>query len=616
MPVVGGRRRWLLLASSAGFLLIILHLLSGSSDFLDRVPIPGREHSDESLESSGFGLQYEPVDNHPISVLIAEADKRWREYEDSRSLTFKETVSKYRRRYNRHPPPGFVTWYRYARDKNVHNIDDFDQVMDDIRPFWAVPPKVLRNLAAHMWENEKDGVETIHIRNHAVVKISNNQNGWRADTTATLIEKFIDHLPDMDIATNRLDQPRVVVPWNDLQDLLDKESKSRIMIPDANDGFTANMTGLTNLATDKEKDNSTREDAGWYGASGQQYMDIAKTACPPESYAAGSKTMLKAEESWKDPHGGVVTNFNLSTDLCTIGPDLQDKHGFLFTASTILATKRLVPIFSECKVSVNNDILFPANMYWKRDDRYDYNSHGDVNWKHKKDAMIWRGVTSGGTQLADNWQGMHRQRLVQMLNGTFMAQTNVSMLSEKVFNKAIQPGEYQNFTTFNPSSFLRNHTDVGFVETWGCIPDCSFYDHVFELRPETQLTQQFQYKYLVDVDGHSFSGRWHAFLESRALGIKATIFREWHDSRLFPWRHFVPMDNRFIDLYTILTYFIGIGTRAEAIDGHVFVPKHDEEAKRLALQGSEWSSKVLRRDDIEVRLNLRLTSVFTLLVSE
>ena len=603
MPVVGGRRRWLLLASSAGFLFAILHLLSGSSEILDRVPIPGRKHSDESLESSGFGPQYEPVDSHPISVLIAAADKRWREYEESRSLTFKETVSKYRRKCNRHPPPGFVTWYRYARDRNVHNIDDFDQIMDDIRPFWAVPPKVLRSLAAHMWERENDGVETIHIRNHAIRKISDDEKGWRAKTMATLIERFVEYLPDMDLATNRLDQPRVVVPWDDLQGLLKRESQSRIMIPDAIDSFTTNMTGFTNLAVGKEKDNGTREDPGWYGASGGQYMDIAKTACPPESYANGNKAMSEAEKEWKESHRGVVTNFNLSTDLCTIGPDMQDKHGFLFTASSIQATKRLVPIFSECKVSVNNDILFPANMYWKHDDRYDYDSHGDVNWKYKKDSMIWRGVTSGGVQLADNWQGMHRQRLVRMLNGTFMAERNVSMLSEKVAEKAIQPGEYQDFARFNPSSFLHNHTDVGFVESWGCIPNCSFYDDVFEMKPEIKLTDQFKYKYLVDVDGHSFSGRWHAFLESRALGIKATIFREWHDSRLFAWSHFVPMDNRFSDLYTILTYFIGVGTRAEAIAGGAFVPKHDEEAKRLALQGREWASKVLRREDIEVSVS-------------
>ena len=68
------------------------------------------------------------------------------------------------------------------------------------------------------------------------------------------------------------------------------------------------------------------------------------------------------------------------------------------------------------------------------------------------------------------------------------------------------------------------HTDVGFVDLWGCIPNCSFYDDVFSRKPQTSLTSQFRSKYLIDVDGHSFSGRWHAFLQSRSLGFKATIF--------------------------------------------------------------------------------------------
>ena len=113
----------------------------------------------------------------------------------------------------------------------------------------------------------------------------------------------------------------------------------------------------------------------------------------------------------------------------------------------------------------------------------------------------------------------------------------------------------------------------------------------------------------MDVDGHSFSGRWHAFLESKSLGIKATIFREWHDSRLFAWRHFVPMDNRYDDVYSILTYFIGFGKAGEepvSNDGSItrpYVARHDSEAKRLADQGREWAKKVLRREDIEVSID-------------
>ena len=566
---------------------------------LGNIRIPGRPkkpwHSDEKAEAPLV-----PVDNHPIAMLMQEADKAFRNYEDGRSKSFRETVATYRGKYGRHPPPGFKDWYQFARKKNVHNIDDFEQIMDDLRPFWAVEPKVLRNLAANMWRDDEQGVSGIHIRNHKVVR--ETKDGWRSHALVSLVKKFVKYLPDMDIAMNKLDQPRVVVPWEDMQALLQKEAESRRTPPETMNEFSIGMDGFLNVTV--EDDGGEKEDPGWYPAHGKQYMDIVKTACPPESPAGeNGTTVAEAEGIYKDRLGGLITNFNRSTDLCTVGPQLANKHGLLFSSSTMIPTKRLVPIFGECKVSVNSDILFPANMYWMNDKRYDYDGKYDNAWEDKKDVMLWRGVSSGGTQTTENWREMHRQRLVMHVNSTEMTGKDVRILTEQPEKK----GEYENYREFHPATFAAKHTDVGFTETWGCVPDCSFYNDVWTLKNGVDLPEQFKNKFLVDVDGHSFSGRWHAFLESKALGIKATIFREWHDSRLFAWRHFVPMDNRYDDIYTLLTYFLGIGTSPETRmtapineNGKAYVARHDTEGKRIADQGREWAKKVLRRDDIEV----------------
>ena len=564
-----------------------------------RLPLPRLTrkpwHSQEKVEGP-----YEPRDAHPISQLMAEADKVWAAYENSRSTTFRQTVSKYRRKYGRHPPPGFKEWYQFARKKNVHNIDDFEQIMDDLRPFWAIEPKKLRNLAANMWRNKEDGVAGIHIRNHEVVKHTNQS--WRSETLITLIKKIIKYLPDMDIAMNRLDQPRVVVPWEDMQAHLKKEVDTRRIPPEVDPDFTKGLDNLLNITSEEEP--SDKEDPEWFPAHGKQYMDTAKLACPPESHARNNNLpKADVEAQYKNRLGGIVTNFNLSSDLCTVGPEIRDQHGFLYAGSTVIPTKRLVPIFGECKVNVNSDILFPANMYWKHDDRYDYDEkHDNLDWDHKQDSMIWRGVTSGGAQNEKNWQKMHRQRLVKLLNSTEMTNQEVRILTEQPEKQ----GEFENYRQFHPSNFAANHSDVGFTGTMSCVPDCAFYDDVFAIKPTAPFPEQFKHKFLVDVDGHSFSGRWHAFLESKSLGIKATIFREWHDSRLFAWRHFVPMDNRYDDVYTILTYFLGVGTppgqEVEGPQDKAYVMRHDAEGRRLANQGREWAKKVLRRDDIEVRL--------------
>ena len=524
------------------------------------------------------------------------ADKAWTQYEESRSTTFKETVAKYRRKYGRNPPPGFRDWYRYARDKGVHNVDDFEQIMDDLRPFWGVEPAVIRSLAAHMSTNADDGLSGIHIRNHKIWKVSHEN--WRAETFVKMLKKFVKFLPDMDIAMNRLDQPRVVVPWDDMQKLLAKEVASRRILPEAPAEWSTNMTGF--LGSEDEPLITNPE---WFSKPGEQYMLIAKEACPPESHARNSNSSMSSAESlYKEQQGGFISNFNRSSDLCTVGPEIQDKHGFLFASSTVVASKKLLPVFGECKVNVNSDILFPANMYYKGDERYDYNPEFDYKWEDKVESMIWRGVTSGGTNTPENWKEMHRQRLVLLSNSTVMADKEVRIMSQET----AKPGSYRNYNRFKPSAFAEAHTDVGFTEGASCIPDkCPFYADVWTYKKGTSLSSQFKNKFVVDVDGHSFSGRWHAFLQSRSLGIKSTIFREWHDSRLFAWRHFVPMDNRYDDLYSILTYFVGLGSPQNAgRNEEPYVQRHDFEGRKLAQQGREWASKVLRKEDLEVRFHI------------
>ncbi|KAL3423370.1 capsular associated protein [Phlyctema vagabunda] len=603
----GKRRLFLLLAAVAfAILLVNLSLLWGSDlqSKINHITIPGSGKSGQDTppdpnlpkipswfhDNGAFEEQAGIDDQHPIVELMKQGDAVWTEYEESRSTTFKQTVDKYRKKYGRHPPPGFRDWYKFARDKGVHNVDDFEQIMDDLRPFWGVEPAVIRSLAAHMHENEKDGISGIHIRNKKVWKLTNGN--WRAETFATMVKPFIEFLPDMDIAMNRLDQPRVVVPWDDMQAHLVKEQESRHLVPETLPEFTKNISGLYREADS----NPVKTDAGWYSAPGQQYMLIAKEACPPDSHARDpSSTLAAAEALYKDPRGGFITNFNRSSDLCTIGPEIENNHGFLFAPSTVIASRRLVPVFGECKVNVNSDILFPANMYYKNDERYAYDPTYDYDWDDKKDNMIWRGVTSGGTNTADNWMRMHRQRLALITNGTVVKDKEIRIMAQNSAN----PGAYENYGKFNASEFAFEHTDVGFTEPFACVPDCKFYDGVWSYKSMTTLSEQFKNKFLIDVDGHSFSGRWHAFLQSKSLGIKSTIFREWHDSRLFAWRHFVPLDNRYDEIYSILTYFIGSG-KPPSTDTEPYVQRHDFEGRKLGRQGREWAEKVLRREDLEI----------------
>ncbi|KAJ5682247.1 hypothetical protein N7462_005412 [Penicillium macrosclerotiorum] len=506
-------------------------------------------------------------DRHPIEGLINEANQQWEQYETSRSTTFRETVAKYRQTYGRHPPPGFKEWYQFARKHDIHNVDDFQQITGDLRPFWAIPPKQIRQMAAQL--QSSTGMAGVRIRDHKVVSES---EGWRVETLSASVSRLAKYLPDMDIAMNVMDQPRVMVTFEDIQKYLEIEKNTRSTPGDATDLFTKDMDNFY----DEKVDVKETLDPEWFSIAGKPYMDDL---------------------------GGFISNFTASSDLCTVGPTISDQHGFLFTASSNVITRKLLPVFGECKVSVNNDILFPANMYFMKDKRYVYNSKYDYEWEDKADSLLWRGVTSGGVQLADNWWHLHRQRFVQMANATEMDSKKVSILSKD------NSGPYRGISDFNAAEFASSFFDVGFTEAWGCIPNCSFYDNVWTYKKPKAFSEQFKSKYLVDIDGHSFSGRWRAFHQSKSLGLKATIFREWHDSRLFAWRHFVPMDNRYDDLYSLMTYFIGLHPPAaeDALSSHgPYVPRHDFEAEVIATQSREWAHRALRNEDLDIYLYLLL----------
>ncbi|KAK8130268.1 glycosyl transferase family 90 domain-containing protein [Apiospora kogelbergensis] len=115
------------------------------------------------------------------------------------------------------------------------------------------------------------------------------------------------------------------------------------------------------------------------------------------------------------------------------------------------------------------------------------------------------------------------------------------------------------------------------------LPTCSYSSPFFDLVKPKSMAKQYKYKYLPDIDGNSFSGRWRGFLRSTSCPLKATVYTEWHDDRLVPWVHFVPFDNTFMDIYAIMEFFL---------EGH------DAQGRRIADEGSRWASQVMRRDDM------------------
>ena len=341
------------------------------------------------------------------------------------------------------------------------------------------------------------------------------------------------------------------------------------------------------------------------------YYPIARRGCHPDSLARKAEVMsdwthspvLSLQHAAPHSYRGYVSNWTLATDICH-QPDLQALHGYFIEPLTIRSAKELFPLFGGSKLATNNEILLPAPKYWDQDDdRFQAADYGP-EWALKKDELIWRGAATGGRNHKDNWKGFHRQRLVSMVNGSEVrkAETwenlpqNFQLPSPYYDIKAARNGHL--------GDWLETFSNVALVDP-NCSPQiegadrCEYIGDSQVAVAGMQLAEQFRSKYLPDIDGNSFSGRYRTFLLSKSLPIKATVFKEWHDSRLLPWKHFVPMDNRLQEIYGIMEYFLGYGGFEDEDDSNKAMAR-DAAAEKIATEGQAWAEQVLRTEDMQI----------------
>ncbi|EWZ31661.1 hypothetical protein FOCG_14498 [Fusarium oxysporum f. sp. radicis-lycopersici 26381] len=522
---------------------------------------------------------------HPIDKLINDGGKRYKDILSRESHTLEEAAQAYRKRRGRHPPPGFDKWWDFAKQNNAIVVEEFwDQVYHDIDPFWGVPQPIIRK-EAYSFEM------SIHIRNGK----ANSTSDWFWTLIWLDMIRSIEHMvPDLDMPLNAMDEPRLVVPWEDIDGYMTKGAASRSLWP-----AKEVVSEFQKLPTAGRHDRDVRIPfKRWEKTS--PYWPIARRGCPPDSPARQAPLKesfnhppeIDISNAEKHSFAGYVSNFTLSSEICH-QPDLQGLNGLLINPISVSSTKVLFPMFGGSKLAINNEILLPPPIYWKGEDRFT-GGEDDVEWQNKGNTVVWRGVATGGKNKPENWRGFHRHRFVSMLN-----QTKVSAVEhgkEKPENFVLPSEQYNLHAQADGrlGEWVGEWSEVGFVDLM-CSPSeedgrCWYTDHYFAKVDGMDMHEQFDYKYVPDIDGNSFSGRYLGFLNSTSLPIKATLFREWHDSRLVPWVHFVPMDNRFQDFYGIMEYFRGYGETSG----------HDKAAQRIALEGKEWANKVLRKEDMQI----------------
>ncbi|KAJ7138127.1 glycosyl transferase family 90-domain-containing protein, partial [Mycena epipterygia] len=260
-----------------------------------------------------------------------------------------------------------------------------------------------------------------------------------------------------------------------------------------------------------------------------------------------SKALAVTEKIPFDVSPHPTSDFFRERTGCNI---LRRPEGFTATANDDSAcfTIDLYPMLSMAKVSpCFADILFPIEYYYDRSwwsGKFAYPNN--IEWSDKLSKIYWRGTSSGGQIFGSN---------------------------------------YHTFTRFKLVDFARQNSDLIDVamttfanELCGSECDRETIIHEYNITGNgAPREEEYMYKYLLDVDGTTFSGRYLGLLRSGSLVFKATVFEEYFNDWLRPFEHYIPVLPDLSDLMEKLEWAIS----------------HDAEARMIQERGREISQRLM-----------------------
>lgn len=559
--------------------------------------IPGTRVSTRSGEHIHDLQQVEPTSPHqfalsgvhPIKYLMDNAETQFAELRSRQSRTLAEAVAEYGRRYQLPPPPGFDRWFEFAAKRGVQLIDEFDTIHDSFLPFWALKPSTIRTRVTEALGFENNGLIALLIRDGRAIKIQGGPD-WQRSALVGMIKEFVHFLPDMDIAFNVHDEPRIVVPHDELTRMVNVAVKEAIPTVLAN-------SNLRNSFSERPEDMSSgkiikeAKVSRFNEYAHQNTWGPCRLSCSPDSASRAIEDNVSDNyTSYALGELGFIYNHTAFSDICN-SPSFRRSYGFFDRPNAFKISHELIPIFSQSKISSFQDILYPSPWYWSgtvsTDDlgmshmkaQVEYMKNKDMPWSQKEDKFWWRGSTTGGFSRAGGWRRQHRQIFVAHINALDDAKIMIHQGIDST--PAWKVGETHRQT-------YSNLMDIRFSGVGQCDPgDCDAQKEFFSLAGGVDMQEAWRYKYLLDIDGNAFSGRFYAFLQSNSLVYKVAIFREWHQEWLKPWLHYIPLSLKGGEHVEGVRYF------AEEAEGQ-------EQGPKLAQAGQDWANKALRSVDFEV----------------
>ncbi|UKZ81405.1 hypothetical protein TrVFT333_009177 [Trichoderma virens FT-333] len=555
-----------------------------------------------------FGSPTTSLIDTAIKSLVSEASAEsfaW-ESQAAASKSLADAVNEYTKKYTILPPPNFDKWYEFAKEHHSAVIDDFDQINNDLLPFWSLHPAHIRDQTIKLFAYGSSEMGGMRIRNGSVEQSPYipGSHRWMTESFQRMIEPFAKWLPDMDIAVNLADECRMVLPSDHMEWLkFNAREKKRKISGKGGQNTWPNSTYSQSpwpkdfpeplpRATDGKKDAIDPSFTNYIRRP--MFYDFVAASCPRRSAVQNSR--------WWDwgntcvdclkPHslltssGAILANVSLAHDLCH-QPDVAYLDGFLNSPSAMVGTNLFFPIFSQARVGGFSDILIPSP--WNFDDKSAFKEDNGVAWEDKVNSLFWRGSRSDGFSAHQRWPGFLRPRFVHEAYEKTMALQSSDIETPVHINVSFT-GEISKCDGMDCAVELENYKPWGLATISNA---SSAGKEANELPPSVPFEEHWKFRHLMDMDGAGFSGRFLPFLESRSLPYRAALFRTWYDERLQAWHHYIPVDIRFgSGFWSVVEFFSG-GTNDKDGEGPGM-------AKKIAEQGRDWTQKALRKEDMQI----------------
>lgn len=528
---------------------------------------------------------------HPILRLVGSAEIESDSLLGKQSRTLKDATEEYKRRYSLPPPPSFDKWFQFAQERSTQLIDEYDVVHDALMPFWALKPSMIRERVREAIGSDDNALIAVRIRDGEIVRLLGGLP-WQQESLRGMIDSFIGMLPDMDLAFNAHDEPRIVVPYDDLSRMVSQAQSGSIakayQTKDPRNVFSKRPGDMSDGRRIKQYRFSRFNEYAH-----QNTWVPSRLSCHPESPARDFN------ENAQDKNGsfltyplGFISNQSAFSDICN-SPSMKGKHGFFDRPNAFNVAHELIPIFSESKISSFQDIPFPSMWHWygksfvnstwdmHLNNTPNYDESADPDWTEKNNTLWWRGSTTGGFSREGSWRKQHRQRIVRKLN----------RLEESTVFRNGGSDLHPHWELETARKRQYDHlVDVKLSGVGQCDPsDCQEQEEFFDIAPFADMQSTWKNKHVLDMDGNAFSARFYALMRSKSLVYKMAVFREWHDDWLIPWLHYVPLSLDGQEHLEVIRFF------AEDEQGMLL-------AERLARNKRDWARKVLRREDMETWL--------------